>query len=299
MLSQLAQQGFMRHFLWGMVASVILVTTQVVSVHGQLANGLQSYWPLDGTGDDQIGSVNLSASGNAGFDNANPLAGSAAAQTTETAGNFRAGWVSAMGHGSTFNVTNEYTISSWYRLDTQGSGGEKSSFRQLHFEPVNASTAGLEQSWGWFSPDTATTYNARVVTNAGATTQNNMSFGTSAGVWNHVVQRLDAAGNLTFWHEAATATDHSGADNATAIDGYTEMDTTNMVNGQILTAYYETKGGSGQVSSDEVAIWNRALSNTEIEQLFDNGKSGIALPEPGSLLLLTFGAVLCLLRKRR
>ena len=289
----------LRHLVTTLAILTAIVACSTVPAHATLLTGLQAYWPLDGDGNDQVGSVNLSASGNAGFDNANPLAGSAAAQTTETAGNFRAGWVSAMGHGSTFNVTNEYTISSWYRLDTQGSGGEKSSFRQLHFEPVNASTAGLEQSWGWFSPDTATTYNARVVTNAGATTQNNMSFGTSAGVWNHVVQRLDAAGNLTFWHEAATATDHSGADNATAIDGYTEMDTTNMVNGQILTAYYETKGGSGQVSSDEVAIWNRALSNTEIEQLFDNGKSGIALPEPGSLLLLTFGAVLCLLRKRR
>jgi len=139
-----------------------------------LTEGLQAYWPLDGNGVDQVGGINLTASGDAGFDGFAPLVGPAAAQTFETPAVPRAGWVSANGHGSSFNVTNEYTVSSWYRLDVMGSAGEKSAFRQLHMEPPGLN-AILEQTWGWFSPDAPTTYNHRAVGNDGAQSQSNVS----------------------------------------------------------------------------------------------------------------------------
>ncbi len=272
--------------VWRFVHLVLLVSmTCVTPLRGQtLSDGLQAYWPLDGNGSDQIGNINLTASGDAGFDGFAPLVGSAAARTFETPAVPRAGWLSANGHGSTFGVTNEYTISSWYRLDVVGSGGEKSAFRQLHKEPPSVN-AILEQTWGWFSPDAPTTYNHRAAGNDGAQTQSNLSFGTDVDVWNHVVQRVDSAGNVTFWHQKETDEDHGGEGNpwdaSFALDNYTNIDTTNMVNGQILIAYYESKAGSsaGQVSADEVAIWNRALSDPEIEQLFDNGKAGLAVTD--------------------
>ena len=145
---------------------------------------------------------------------------------------------------------------------------------------------------GWYSPDGPNNYHHRAVGDGGATTSPPFGLATDQDAWYHVVQRVDSSGNAEFWHEKETSTDHSGVDDSFTLPGYSMLDTANMVNGQVLTAYYEGKGGSGQVSSDEVAIWNRALTNAEIETLFDAGKLGTAItsiPEPSSLLLLLVG----------
>ena len=285
---------------------VVTLLLTVVALNGtraeaDIASSLQAYWPLDNNGNDQIGSIDLSASGGAGFDTVNQLVGVAAGQTTEVSGNFRGGWVSDLAHGSTFGITNEVTISSWYRLDVLGSSGEKSSFRYLHNEPAGPN-AGAEQFVGWYSPDNATNYYHRAVGDGGAVTSSSMGIGTDVGSWYHVVQRVDSSGNAEFWHEKETSADHSGVDNTFTLPGYTMLDTANMVNGQILTAYYEGKGSSGQVSADEVAIFNEALTDAEIEILFDAGKAGTAItsiPEPSSLVLLLVGSVMALLPARR
>ena len=48
---------------------------------------------------------------------------------------------------------------------------------------------------------------------------------------------------------------------------------------------------------DEVAVWDRALSQSEIEDIFAAGKAGQTIPEPISLLLLAAGSGV-LLRRR-
>ena len=287
-----------------MVLAMLLAVVAFNGTHAEadILSSLQAYWPLDSAtgGNDQVGSIHLTAAGGAALDTISPLVGTAAGQTVES-GTVRGGWVSALAHGSTFGVTNEVTISSWYRLDEMGSSGEKSSFRYLHNEPPSAN-AGLEQFVGWYSPDGPNNYHHRAVGDGGAQTSSPFGLATDAASWYHVVQRVDSSGNAEFWHEKETSTDHSGVDHSFTLPGYSMLDTANMVNGQVLTAYYEGKGGDGQVSSDEVAIWNRALTDAEIETLFDAGKLGTAItsiPEPSSLLLLLVGAVALLPSRRR
>ena len=49
--------------------------------------------------------------------------------------------------------------------------------------------------------------------------------------------------------------------------------------------------------ADEVAIWSRALTSAEISALY-NGGSGLMIPEPSALLLLSAGLAVLALRRR-
>ena len=51
---------------------------------------------------------------------------------------------------------------------------------------------------------------------------------------------------------------------------------------------------------DEVAIWNRVLTSTEISEMYGNGRGHSLVPEPSSLTLLAAGGLgLWLFRRRR
>lgn len=50
---------------------------------------------------------------------------------------------------------------------------------------------------------------------------------------------------------------------------------------------------------DEIAIWSRALTDSEVDTLFLLGKAAAPIPEPGSVFLLAAGATALLRRRRR
>ena len=251
-----------------------VVVISVTPGQAQLTNGLVAYWPLDGNANDQQGTVDLTAQQNATFDNLTSLVGSAAGTSGNEEFGQNSGFFSLDPVGSVLNLTNEITVSSWYRIDSLGSTGEKSA--ALHRSRV----------FGWYNPDDNSNYHyALSWTDTGGTdhafTSPALSIGTNVAEWYHVVERVDSVGNLTFWHQNQFSDDHSSPVRNTVLSNYQRIDTSLLTSSgglEFVTAYYEGKGGStGNVSADELAIWNRALSDQEIETLFDNGKAGIPI----------------------
>ena len=87
------------------------------------------------------------------------------------------------------------------------------------------------------------------------------------------------------------------------IDDYQSLDTTGWDTGVFRTAYYYSRGTDiGIVQGDEASIWSAALSDGDIEAIYDNNLAGYRLdqiPEPATLGLLSVGALLILGRRRR
>lgn len=67
----------------------------------------------------------------------------------------------------------------------------------------------------------------------------------------------------------------------------------------LLVGRRSTTGASFDGAMDEFAVWNSALSGAEMNELYQLGASGQAIPEPTSALLLGFGALLGLARRRQ
>ena len=68
-------------------------------------------------------------------------------------------------------------------------------------------------------------------------------------------------------------------------------------------AYIEAKPQtwffSIDVNFDEIGIWNRALSDLELQAVYDAGLSGTPLPEPATLVVLGLGGLAVLIRRKR
>lgn len=50
---------------------------------------------------------------------------------------------------------------------------------------------------------------------------------------------------------------------------------------------------------DDVAVWDNVLSAAEINTIYQNGLSGVGVPEPGSSMLAVFGLAALMLRRSR
>jgi len=209
------------------VFTLAVVAMNVTPGGAALTDDLQAYWPLDGNPDDQVGGVNLDLLGNANFV-ATGIVGLAGTSGLEQ----QSGDHSAFHSSTPFGISDEMTISSWYRIDSEGGTGEKSSMRQLN------------GAFGFYNTNNNTDYNHFLNWNGGGTNRS-LSLPTTIGQWFHVVQRVDAAGNLSFWHEDAVSADHGVSVDSVELSGYTNVDTSSLTGGAaFLTAYYETKNGT-------------------------------------------------------
>jgi hypothetical protein len=164
--------------------------------------------------------------------------------------------------------TSSITISMWVKLNTEiGSGGFWSLFSSGNstthtafeiFYDYNGGTRRIEMSYSQFGVgSTWATYN--------------VTMGTSN--WYHLVLTYDASihkvagyvNNVALTAVSASGNGTSGGSN------YTSM-----------ACFYDASGGFASIKADEVGVWNRVLTSTEVSQLYNSGKS-IAYPFRGAV----------------
>lgn len=167
---------------------VLVVLVMAVQARANLIDGLVSYWPLDGSGNAKIGNVNPTPAvpDAISYDDENAIAGQAL-QVHELP--FLESGLRA--DGTSFGLTNEVTISQWYRVDAVGSTGEK---------------AGVWRGWGlgFYNPDNSTNFGWQMTWMNFLGVTNSINTGHDQppanhfqkfGEWWHLVQRIDDGGH--------------------------------------------------------------------------------------------------------
>jgi len=180
----------------------------------------------------------------------------------------------------------DFTISVWHSLTP---GASNNSDRYFVFEAQN----NFDVSWGTPSQTTTTgprsSYNYKAYV-AGSSTVN-METTLLTGTWNHTAHVFSSSSGVTtleLYVNGQFVSSHT----ATAPEA--DMDFTSIYIGRHRSGVGGDRDWDGLL--DEVAIWNRALTVSEINDVFILGATGQPLssviPEPGSFSLLLVGILL-------
>jgi hypothetical protein len=253
---------------------LLLYSSGVAGAVEGLTDGLVAYWPLDGSAEEQIQALDLQPD---------------AVQTTFAPGLVGEALQTREGnktHGGLYlrradalqlDGLREFTLSAWYRIDALGGTGEKSAVRH----------AG--GALGWYNPDNNSGFHfitqyRRHDSDDPQRAALGAFISTRVGGWYHVVQRVDPQGHHTAWHTGRKSLGHArGAVAGQQLDEFKSLAASSEQAGQpLVLAWHETKTdkGGGRVCADEIALWNRALSDDEIQWLFQLGRAGHAVTSP-------------------
>ncbi|MGC6426114.1 MAG: LamG domain-containing protein [Akkermansiaceae bacterium] len=266
------------------IAAAFAMNAQAASIH----SGLLNYWSLDGNGNDTAGDFAESTGVTADTGTANGsvsfvggLFGSAA-DLPGGAGNHIS--VPDGGASSAGGVANDVdrtganlTVSAWFKVDNFSLGwqgvvahGEGSDYRIAR----QAQNNNLGYAGG-----------RRDITG---------SANVNDGAWHHVVAvTLDGVGTRLY---VDGVLDASADDSATAI---AQSDDNNNV---LWIGGNPDRGRQFDGQIDDVAMWDRGLSDAEVAQIYAAGQAGVALgaiPEPSSGLLALSGLLMGLARRKR
>ena len=240
--------------IWLAAVTTVLVQSSLASA--QIVAGLQGYWHFDGTGADSSGNGrDLSLVGSPGFGaglfgQSLSLTGDATQYATRPVNDA----IFDVGGGN-------FTIQVWVNFNT--TGGEQTLFEKF----TGAGGPGYTVTKLAANDIRFATGNMPDVDTATLT--------IPTGVWHEfVVRRAGNSLDILFDGSIAASATVSGAIDTSPnplLIGRRDGNQQYPVNGRM----------------DEVAFWNRALSNTELAAVY-NGGNGMLLssvPEPGSLLL--------------
>jgi len=249
---------------------LLLYSSGLASAAEGLTDGLVAYWPLDGIAEEQVQALDLQPEAvQSTF--APGLVGEAlqTREGNETHGGLYLRRADAL----QLDQLRAFTLSAWYRIDALGGTGEKSAVRH---------GGG---ALGWYNPDNNSGYHFTIRHNDEPQLTSLSAFlSTRIGSWYHVVQRVDEQGNHSAWHTGRKSLGHvRGAVASQQLDDYDGLAVSGeQVGKPLVLALHETKTdkGGGRVSADEVALWNRALSDDEIQWLFLLGRGGHAVTSP-------------------
>lgn len=255
-------------------AVLFLVVATVSVARADFTNGLVGHWTFDGSGyDDSPNHNTLTLQGGLGYRAAGLLGNALEFPLDLNQFAIRSADDATYDFG-----TGNFTLQVWANFRTLS--GEQTLFEKFVGAggpgwTVTKVTGNAIQFYGNASPFPA----IQVQTAANSVSTTN--------IWHQVVVRRNGSAFNIFLDGTSAATGSSTR---------SISDTTNplMVGRRDGSQGYPMDGGI-----DELAIWNRALSNTEISQLY-NGGAGLIIPEPSSLLLVASGCVAlsCGLRRR-
>ncbi len=242
----------------------------VAEGRADLATGLTAYWQFEGNGSDSSpNGRDLTLVGSPAF-SANGLFGQAL-DLNQNSGQF------AQRADSAFDlVANNFTLQVWVNFDT-----------------IGPEQTLVEKFTGGAGPGYTVTMNSNTDPNriqvfaAGAANFISSQPVSGPGNWNHVLLRRQGTDFDLFLNGVqngvSSAATISTSSNPLLI-GERDGNQNFPVNGQL----------------DEIAFWNRGLSNVEIASLY-NGGSGLEItgvPEPASCVLLCFATLSLGLRSR-
>lgn len=233
-----------------------------------LKRGLIAYWPLDDNVGDVVSGQRFGPLRNSGSFVAGTVDQSL--RFSENGEGHVGAYLPAPG-SPRFAAAREFTLSTWYRIDSLGGRGEKSAFKHAR------------GALGWYNPDDLSRYYFLTAYRQSGSGERKVvslptQLGTKLSVWHHIVQRVDADGKHTVWHAAINSGGHVYGSRATqelpSFDGVALADESSEE--AVALALYEKKGdkGGGAISADEIALWDRALSNAEVQRLFLLGRGG-------------------------
>ncbi|MFN5325184.1 MAG: LamG-like jellyroll fold domain-containing protein [Bacteroidota bacterium] len=223
-------------------------------------NGLVGYWPFNGNANDASGN------GNNGTVNG-------ATVTTDRNGNANGAYSFdgvddefSIGNSNSFDNLSQMTISIWVNFASlpnyQSALGGHNLFSKM--EPVGANATGS------FSIYTEYDYDAlRFDTRIGGGNQINLRFEPfstflTTNTWNHIVAIYDGSKNKIYWNGQLVAVSSNsviGLIDNTTFDIYTSND------------YQNIDRWNGK--TDEISLWNRALTQQEITALYQSNNCSV------------------------
>lgn len=204
------------------------------------------------------------------------------------------------GAGAT-DLGQTFTISAWYRVDTDATANDGTSNNGGNRMFVWENASDFDFSF-WIDEDGGGAVQGNAAAFVDDATTNFTAIHTF-GDWNHVAQ--------TIVTNAGTTTVSTYLDGAFA--GSDTGPTATMGNISPLAGLEDSGINFGRARTpasdrpfdgliDEIGIWNRELSATEISDAYQQGLSGlplVAIPEPTSLTILGLGSILFAFRRRK
>lgn len=163
------------------------------------------------------------------------------------------------------HIQNNLSISLWFKTSTNYSGSDGGFIRK-------DAASGTRNLWGIGIGNGANAIMGQIYN--GTTVSSIVSTGTTYndGIWHHVVFTIDSTYHMNLYVDGVSV--------ATQVNGVT---LTTFPNGEMdIGAFPPFVGGGVRASFlngdiDEVGIWNRVLTGTEIAQLY-NGGNGLTYP---------------------
>ena len=264
-----------------LVCTFALSAAAVSLSHGTLVSGLTTYWDLDNNMSDSAHGLAGSASafddsltaqgGHSGAFGAGLFGGAGYIGSGPNTGRFEAALTDDL-WGSTDNIS-----VSWWGRATNFTTGWQAGVTNGEGNRWRFHRAGNDQTIAWQG--------------GGGDIRDN-AVNVNDGSWHHFLGTKDSAGGRVLYIDGdVIATGPAG----TAL----EQGTTPVMIGE--NADSNGRGWLGDI--DDVAIWNRALSQSEVDDIFNAGTAGGALgslvPEPSTGLLGALAFGLLFIRRKR
>ena len=213
------------------------------TVNSTLSNGLVGWWTMDGKDSDAAAFFDKSGSGNVGVKNGG--VGSVSGQIGQAAGSFNGSNYLNAGNSSTLNPS-IITITAWIKIKTIAAnnntilvrGGADYSFETNNIGGGNETLAFYLNGYNAFRGNTGLTRNK----------------------WNFVAVSYDpnlASQNIKFYL--------NGVPDGTSVTSSPMVSTANYI------TIGARGGGAANFNLDDVRVYNRALSASEIQQLYTQG----------------------------
>ncbi len=196
----------------------------------------------------------------------------------------------------TAQLGQNFTLSAWHALTPGGFGQPSGPYNNSNRFQLFEASNNFDVSWGTNSlavaPTTGSpstwTYLAYVNEAPGG------GFGptgVATGIWQHVTQVFSSDGTNTTLSLYLNGS-FVGSRTSTAVNF------NSLLFGRERNSPDPTGDRDWDGMIDEIGIWSRSLSGSEVTELYNLGVNGTAIPEPRAALLGGLG-LLALLRRRR